>query len=278
MSLRQAVPAARSCHAIVTRICSFNLLSNPSMIPSGISSSGPMMKGGKLFSGKRNWQAQVNCWTTCSAASLGPAADLPQLLPDSRGISQAPCILTLSTPSWASPDAVQTIDLVDVLGRRGIRPAQAAMYLDTCPAIHASVWVRAGKHYRGSHLEGYAVVVLDKGRERGAFMPEGMSGLQTGSVIAAQNALGYWISWAPDDSLLRACTRQRPRRLVTPGGVFRRVSTTFANYGEGLRRVHFMLKGISHKQLPTGSKSSDMPKLMTEFMCPRLHFSLLPQT
>lgn len=239
---------------------------------------------------------------------------------------------------------MQTIDLVDVLGRRGIRPAQAAMYLDTCPAIHASVWVRAGKHYRGSHLEGYAVVVLDKGRERGAFMPEGktqtlsclahhcvparplplsqkckdwrtcaawllhvacifvrtycpsvkvsicgiwgvqstalilyaipltanchsmcmhavaccechipqlcsssssschvcltqgdctgMSGLQTGSVIAAQNALGYWISWAPDDSLLRACTRQRPRRLVTPGGVFRRVSTTFANYGE----------------------------------------------
>ena len=45
--------------------------------------------------------------------------------------------------------------------------------------------------------------------------------------------------------------------------------------GQGLRRVHFMLKGISIKQLPSGSKTSgDMPKLTAEFMCPRLHFAL----
>lgn len=91
--------------------------------------------GGKLFSGKRNWQAQVNCWTTCSAASLGPAADLPQLLPDSRGISQAPCILTLSTPSWASPDAVQVY-----------LPSHSLCVLKQTPMLRSSA---ARRSYRG---------------------------------------------------------------------------------------------------------------------------------
>lgn len=60
----------------------------------------------------------------------------------------------------------------------------------------------------------------------------GLGGLQSGSVISAQHALGYWISWAPDDSLLRNCRRERPHRLTTPYGTFRRLSTTFVNYGK----------------------------------------------
>ena len=49
-------------------------------------------------------------------------------------------------------------------------------------------------------------------------------------MIQANKALGYWISWAPDDSLLRGCHRQPTVRMETPRGTFRRVSTIFAGY------------------------------------------------
>ena len=69
----------------------------------------------------------------------------------------------------------QTVDLVDMLVKRGIKPAAAAAFLDTCPPLAVSVWVKKGFNHRGAQLEGYAAVVLDKGRERGAFLPEGVS-------------------------------------------------------------------------------------------------------
>lgn len=62
-------------------------------------------------------------------------------------------------------------------------------------------------------------------------LPTGLSGLRTGSVISAQNSVGYWFSWAPDDSVLKSCKRERRQRLVTPYGTFSRLSTTFTNYG-----------------------------------------------
>ena len=65
------------------------------------------------------------------------------------------------------------MDLLELLVRRGMKASAAAAYLDTSPALAASVWVKAGISHRGAHLEGYAAVVLDKGRERGAFLPEG---------------------------------------------------------------------------------------------------------
>ena len=68
---------------------------------------------------------------------------------------------------------LQSVDLVDMLVRRGMKPAAAAAFLDTCPPLSASVWVKRGLHLRGAHLEGYAAVVLDKGRERGASRTEG---------------------------------------------------------------------------------------------------------
>ena len=46
---------------------------------------------------------------------------------------------------------------------------------------------------------------------------------------------------------------------------------------QGLRRVHFMLKGINLRQLPSGKSQADPllgGKLTAEFICPRLHFAL----
>ena len=59
----------------------------------------------------------------------------------------------------------------------------------------------------------------------------GWEGLQHGSMIVPSNSMGCWISWAPEDSLLRNCKLQPIKRLVTPKGTFRRLSTTFTNYG-----------------------------------------------
>ncbi|KAK9808372.1 hypothetical protein WJX73_007877 [Symbiochloris irregularis] len=240
-------------HSAIAQLCGFNLLVNPGLASWGISSVGPISKGGRLFASKRTWQAQINCWSTYALSADSSRAHLPKMMSDITRSGPA-SVLVLSTPSWASPEAVQTVDLVDMLVRRGMKPGAAAAFLDTCPPLSASVWVKRGMHLRGAHLEGYAAVVLDKGRERGAYLPEGLGGLRTGSVISAQNSMGYWFSWAPDDSVLKACKRERRQRLVTPYGTFSRLSTTFTDYGQGLRRVHFMLKGISNRQLPTHTK------------------------
>lgn len=61
--------------------------------------------------------------------------------------------------------AAQTVDLVEVLVRRGFRPSAAIAYLNSSPAIVASVWIKVGVFYRGASLEGFAAVVLDRGSE-----------------------------------------------------------------------------------------------------------------
>ena len=57
-----------------------------------------------------------------------------------------------------------------------MKPGAAAAFLDTCPPLCASVWVKRGVHLRGAQLEGFAAVVLDKGRERGAEKGKGPKG------------------------------------------------------------------------------------------------------
>ena len=61
-------------------------------------------------------------------------------------------------------------------------------------------------------------------------LPPGWEGVRQGNQIQPSTAIGYWISWAPDDSLLRGCHRQPTTRTHTSRGTFRRVSTVFSGY------------------------------------------------
>ena len=80
---------------------------------------------------------------------------------------------------------MQTVDLLEALGRRGVKYSTACAFLDAAPPLAVSVWVRVGYAYRGTQLEGYSAVVLDNGNTRGTFMQEG-GGLQLMQVVEAE--------------------------------------------------------------------------------------------
>ena len=84
----------------------------------------------------------------------------------------------------------------------------------------------------------------------------GWEGVQKGTMIHPPSALGYWISYAPDDTLLRGCQRQPTTRMVTSRGTFRKVSTVFSGY----RKVtpHAM---ASIQAAWTGLQTSCSPRL-----------------
>ena len=62
-----------------------------------------------------------------------------------------------------------------MLLQRGLRPSAACAWLDSCPPIAVSVWIRCGSSHRGTSMEGTAVVALDNGREKGLAVQEGIS-------------------------------------------------------------------------------------------------------
>lgn len=85
---------------------------------------------------------------------------------------------------------MQSVDLFAQLVQRGLRPSAAAAWLDTCPPLAVSVWVRVGSRHRGSQLEGSAVVVLDNGQDKGAASSDGVHNTTT---LLQQRCLGVYI-------------------------------------------------------------------------------------
>lgn len=55
-------------------------------------------------------------------------------------------------------------------------------------------------------------------------------GLRGGSRLSINDSLAHWISWAPEETLLRGCTMLPRERVVTPRGEFRRHACVFRGY------------------------------------------------
>ena len=78
-------------------------------------------------------------------------------------------------------------------------------------------------------------------------------------MIQPGKALGYWISWAPDDSLLRGCHKQPSERMKTPRGTFRKVSTVFSGYRRVRTRLLARKCRLQH-DVQAGSCRSSYPQ------------------
>ena len=259
------------------------------------------------------------------------------------GCEQDPRVLVLNTPTWAAPEATQAsvyvavhiasgnilahligcsqeVNLLRSLVAEGMTPTAAIAYLDSCPPISFSVWCYCGAEQPSSWHRGYAVVVLDNGRDSGTGEPlffalshdrrdcrminksctiAGWQGVRLGSTMSTSESLAYWISWAPENSLLRGCSMLAKRYIATERGEYRKLSCVFRGYREvgsmfqhmpslhcmcnidfpshslpsilqGVRRAHILLKGLNPKNVYPRNGKEIRPS--TEFIAPCLRF------
>ena len=97
-----------------------------------------MATGGKFFASKRTWQAQINCWSTYALNADRSAAHLPQMMADITRSGPA-SVLVLSTPSWASPEAVQVKRL---LASRSLHESLFVLEAQPVFSVHVGIeWI-----------------------------------------------------------------------------------------------------------------------------------------
>lgn len=85
---------------------------------------------------------------------------------------------------------LQEVNLLRRLVEQGMSISMAAAYLDSCPSIEFSVWCYCGHDQPSSWHRGYAVCVLDNGRDSGVGTAISQSLNRVSGNIKLTNAYG----------------------------------------------------------------------------------------
>ena len=78
----------------------------------------------------------------------------------------------------------------------------------------------------------------------------GWRGVRMGSQISRSNATAFWISWAPDPSLLVGSHSLPKEYMSTPRGQYKRLACEFVNYPKVTMTLS--ISSCVHCQCPNG--------------------------